>query len=421
MVNFMFKKIKVFIFVHSLFTNIGYAMFKEDENMDENKLEIYEEKKNKSFKKLGLMFLVLAMLISLGVGYQYGKISGEDALQAREVENKVSIEKAETILNPLTSLTGSETSDTVAIVQKVASSVVAITSTVEQSNFYNIYETENKGSGVVYDITPDKIYIITNHHVIDQAKKVMIEFQDGVTGEATLIGSDSETDLALVAVETKSLPTENKMTLSQMTIGDSENLLLGEDVIALGNALGYGQSVTTGVVSALNRSLNLLEGDLALIQTDAAINPGNSGGALVNGKGELIGINTAKISSADVEGVGFAIPIHEVLPIIEALEDKGYVSRPYLGIYGKNVDENISDLYQLPIGVIVMDLIEGSGADEAGLEKGDVIVKLDDQMILTMEDLTEGLKTYEVNDVVKLAIIREGERKVLEVTLKEKE
>lgn len=421
MVNFMFKKIKVFIFVHSLFTNIGYAMFKEDENMDENKLEIYEEKKNKSFKKLGLMFLVLAMLISLGVGYQYGKISGEDALQAREVENKVSIEKAETILNPLTSLTGSETNDTVAIVQKVASSVVAITSTVEQSNFYNIYETENKGSGVVYDITPDKIYIITNHHVIDQAKKVMIEFQDGVTGEATLIGSDSETDLALVAVETKSLPTENKMTLSQMTIGDSENLLLGEDVIALGNALGYGQSVTTGVVSALNRSLNLLEGDLALIQTDAAINPGNSGGALVNGKGELIGINTAKISSADVEGVGFAIPIHEVLPIIEALEDKGYVSRPYLGIYGKNVDENISDLYQLPIGVIVMDLIEGSGADEAGLEKGDVIVKLDDQMILTMEDLTEGLKTYEVNDVVKLAIIREGERKVLEVTLKEKE
>lgn len=395
-------------------------MFKEDENMDENKIEIYEEKKNKSFKKLGIMFLVLAMVISLGVGYQYGKTSGEEAPQAREEENTVSIEKAETILNPLTSLTGSETNNTVAIVQKVASSVVAITSTVEQNNFYNIYETENKGSGVVYDITPDKIYIITNHHVIDQAKKVMIEFHDGITGEATLIGSDSETDLALVAVETKSLPTANKMTLSQITIGDSENLLLGQDVIALGNALGYGQSVTTGVVSALNRSLNLLEGDLALIQTDAAINPGNSGGALVNGKGELIGINTAKISSADVEGVGFAIPIHEVLPIIEAIEDKGYVSRPYLGIYGKNVDENISDLYQLPIGVIVMDLIEGSGADEAGLEKGDVIVKLDDQMILTMEDLTEGLKKYDVDDVVKLAVIREGERKVLEVTLKEK-
>lgn len=394
-------------------------MYEYDQDINEKVTnEMASTKKQRPFLKVlaGLLVVSLFFGFGMGIGLQFSPDGQEVAYDTQPLQVlKETLTSIQTLEKPISDRNNIE------IAQKVAPSVVAITSTVDVQNFFSSYEKEGKGSGVIYEMTSDSILIITNHHVIDNAKNVTVEFFDGTTGQATLMGSDSETDLALIKVNTKDLPTQIKLKLSPAEIGDSNALLLGESVMAVGNALGYGQSVTVGVISALDRSLRLLQGDMALIQTDAAINPGNSGGALVNSSGQVVGINTAKIASQDVEGMGFSIPVHVALPIIDSLKENGYISRPYLGIYGKDVDENLSDLYELPMGVVIMDLVPDSGADDAKLQKGDVIVKIDDTSILTMEDLTNHLKNYQVGDTIDVTVIRDGKTKVvLPVVLKEK-
>lgn len=224
--------------------------------------------------------------------------------------------------------------------------------------------------------------VVTNNHVVEGADSLQVQFIDGETVDAAIKGTDSEKDLAVVAVKLSDI---KKSTLEQIkvaTLGDSDKLEVGEGTIAIGNALGYGQSVTTGVVSALNREVQYENRTMKLIQTNAAINPGNSGGALLNSKGEVIGINAAKYSSSSVEGMGFAIPVSSVKDVIENLMNKETLTKVdsdkkgYLNIYGRDVTSTLSETYSVPTGVYVIEVIEGGAADKAGIEKSNVITKI---------------------------------------------
>lgn len=391
----------------------------EEADLNEELIETRQtlhEKPNKmkwTFSRILALVLVAALAggLGFGLGSHYGpeeSVTGQNDYESFARTLRLSTDFASDQMNA------------VSVAEKVAPSVVAITSTVEVQDFFRTMTTEGQGSGVIYKINEDEILIITNHHVIDDAKEVVVEFSDGSSASAKLVGSDSETDIALISIALADVSEKSLESIKAVEIGDSDILLVGESVMAVGNALGYGRTVTTGVVSAINRDLPLMNGKMQLVQTDAAINPGNSGGALVNATGQLIGINTVKIADTTVEGVGFALPINQVLKIVTQLDKEGYVSRPYLGIYGKDIDDSLADLYELPIGVVVMDIVAGSGADDSDLLKGDVIIKLDDEKISNMADLVSVIETRDVGDQVKLTVIRENEKKVIEITLKEK-
>jgi serine protease Do len=307
----------------------------------------------------------------------------------------------------------------VEIVEEVGPSTVAITTRVAYRDWTNnVFYSPGGGSGVIFKIDADRIYILTNNHVIDEAEELSVEFHGtDHMAQAKVVGSDASTDLGVIAVAKSELTDAELAELSPVRFGDSDALKVGEPAIAIGSPLGYNNTVTVGVISALNRVLDGAN-DLALIQTDAAINPGNSGGALVNNRGEVIGINTVKIADTAVEGIGFAIPINSAKPIIDELIEKGYVSRPYLGIYGRNINEELGELYELPIGVYVSDAIDGEGAARAGIQSGDVIIGIDDQRIETLEDLSGALADKKVGDRVAVKVIRnQTEKRTFEVTL----
>ena len=309
----------------------------------------------------------------------------------------------------------------VQIADQVGPSVVAITSKVTVRDFFSTYQSEGAGSGVVFNINKDSVVILTNNHVIEGAEEVLVEFDEFSSSKAELVGVDQETDLAVIKVKREDVPVEIMGNLKPAVFGNSDTLEVGELAVAIGNPLGYNRTVTVGVVSALNRELQVSANKFTLIQTDAAINPGNSGGALVNGNGEVIGINTVKISDTQVEGIGFAIPINSAKPIVDQLLTNGYVSRPYLGVSGRNIDEQLSELYELPIGVYVARVIPNSAADDAGLEKGDVIISFDGQKLNDMEQLIELIKEHQVGDKIEVKLVRNGTDKVVKtVVLKEK-
>ena len=252
--------------------------------------------------------------------------------------------------------------------------------------------------------------VVTNNHVVEGADSLQVQFIDDETVDAAIKGTDSEKDLAVVAVKLSDI---KKSTLEQIkvaTLGDSDELEVGEGTIAIGNALGYGQSVTTGVVSALNREVQYENRTMKLIQTNAAINPGNSGGALLNSKGEVIGINAAKYSSSSVEGMGFAIPVSSVKDVIENLMNKETLTKVdsdkkgYLNIYGRDVTSTLSETYSVPTGVYVIEVMEGGAADKAGIEKSNVITKINGESVSSMEDLQRKLEYYEKGTEVTLTI-----------------
>lgn len=309
----------------------------------------------------------------------------------------------------------------VSIAEQVGPSVVAITSKVTVEDIFSSYESLGAGSGVVFNINDDSVVILTNNHVIDGAKEVTVEFDEYSSSKATLVGVDPETDLAVIKVAIEEVPKEVMEVLKPAVFGDSDTLRVGETAIAIGNPLGYNRTVTVGVVSALNRELQVSETNFTLIQTDAAINPGNSGGALVNSRGEIVGINTVKIADTQVEGIGFAIPINSAKPIVNQLLEKGYVTRPYFGVAGRDIDEKLSELYELPIGVYVVNVIPGSAADQAGIQRGDVIISFDSEIVMNMEQLIALIKDKSVGDEIEVKIIRNGKEKIVTtVKLKEK-
>ena len=318
-------------------------------------------------------------------------------------------------------------------VPAVMTSIVSITGkfeTTSQSWFGQTQssESEGVGSGIIIGKKDGKILIVTNNHVVADAKSLSVGFVDGKSASATIRGTDSDADLAVVEVDTKNMKSSTLKKIAVITLGDSSKLQTGERAIAIGNALGYGQSVTGGYISALNRQVQLTDKTMTLIQTDAAINPGNSGGALLNSKGELIGINTVKYSSEDVEGMGYAIPINTARPIINKLiknEATSESEQAYLGVSGQTIDSSMASQFDMPSGVYVQQVIKSSPAQKAGISAGDVIVSFNGSNVSTMDGLKEKISNLKAGKKVKVVVKRQNqmgtyEKKTLTVTLGKK-
>ena len=311
----------------------------------------------------------------------------------------------------------------VAVAQKVLPSVVGIKVEYSVSSIFykNMSSTATaEGSGII--ISEDG-YILTNNHIVNtsssstyyevgKANKVTVTlYNDETEYEGTIVGTDEQTDLAVIKID--------KTGLAAATLGDSDSVQVGEFAMAIGNPLGMQSSVSSGMISAVNRKVTSDGITFTLIQTDTAINSGNSGGALVNSKGEVIGINTLKMSGSGIEGMGFAIPINSAKPIYEQLIQYNKVKRPYIGISGRDLDEKTAKANNLVVGVYVLSIDEFSAAEKAGLKIGDVITAIDGKTISTMDELNEVKNTHNIGDEVKLKIYRNGSEKEISVTLQE--
>lgn len=305
------------------------------------------------------------------------------------------------------------------IAEQLEPSVVAITNESVQESFFGETVGTSSGSGVIFNISTKYIYILTNNHVIENASNLNVNFTGDKTYAADIVGSDADTDLAVITVQKDKMLPEDFERIRPVTLGDSANLSVGEQAIAIGNPLGYTNTVTVGVISALDRIISDDLNALSLIQTDAAINPGNSGGALVNARGELIGINTIKISDTAVEGIGFAIPINSALPVLEEIIAKGYVSKPFMGIFGRDVTEDLAKMYDIPMGVFVSDIIPSGPASHSDLKAYDIITAIDGQPVLTMFDLNRIIAGYTIGDSITVTVQRETDDvfKTLEIEI----
>lgn len=311
--------------------------------------------------------------------------------------------------------------DVSSIAKNAMPSIVAITnkSVQEVQDYFSMFsrgsgtqeqEVESQGSGIIIGQNDSELLIATNNHVVEDADTLSVCFADDQAYEATVKGTDADNDLAVIAVKLSDISDDTMSQIKIAEIGDSDQLQVGEQVVAIGNALGYGQSVTTGIVSAVNRQLEGSDSENGFIQTDAAINPGNSGGALLNANGEVIGINSAKINSSAVEGMGFAIPISDASDVIQNLmnkETRSKVSdeeRGYLGIKGYDVSEEGAQMYNMPTGVYVKEVMSGGGAEKAGLTKGSIITGFEGSSISGMSSLQEQLQYYKAGEEVTLTV-----------------
>lgn len=391
------------------------------------KKEKKRRKRLEGFKKTLARTAIIALVFGLvsgaafsGVTYWMGQSTG-------------GISGANIIMNtaaPLASAGTDETEGTVkAVTKSCMPSVVSITnkSVTEIRTFFGNFAKENQssGSGVIIGQNDSELLIVTNYHVISGSQQLSVVFsfeenQSDVGSDrvvsAVVKGYDASKDLAVISVNLADLSKETKEQVRVAVLGESNDLELGEHVVAIGNALGYGQSVTDGIISALNRGLSLSNSDGTVvtnkyIQTNAAINPGNSGGALLNMRGELIGINSAKVSDSSVEGMGYAIPISDVLPIITDIMSRetrtivvDEALRGYLGISGEDVTSSDSQRYGMPIGVYVSHVTAGSAADKAGINQGNIITKLDGYTISSMAELQNRLKYYAAGETVDVVI-----------------
>lgn len=324
--------------------------------------------------------------------------------------------------------------DVSSVVDEVMPSIVAITNTgtVTYNSFFGkqSQQSQSCGSGIIVSEDDDYLYIATNNHVVADSDELTVQFDDDSVVKAEIRGTDPDDDLAVVRVKKSDLGKDTYSNIKIASIGDSDGVAVGSPAIAIGNALGYGQSVTTGIVSALNRTVTTQDSQTGetvtnnnLIQTDAAINPGNSGGALLNENGEVIGINSVKYSSTEVEGIGYAIPMSVAKPIIESLiQDGKYTNenQAYLGIKGGDVSSDMV-AYGFPQGVYVSSVSTGSGAANAGLQEGDIITAIDSTKISSMTELQSALKSYKAGDKVTLTVARQSGRQYeeskVEVTL----
>lgn len=371
---------------------------------------------------------IFALLVG-GIGASYFAIANKSAKTEIEMTQETTqaeseqVAEAQTQESVKTTTVSAQTStvvtDVTAVVSEVMPAMVIIHNNYTASANYFGYVQEQEatasGSGIIVGQNDTELLIATNYHVIEGADTLEVIFSDDATVKAVVKGTNSDMDLAVIAVMLDDISSDTKDSIKVATLGDSDQLVLGEPAIAIGNALGYGQSVTTGVISALNRQVELDDGSTReFIQTDAAINPGNSGGALLNVQGEVIGINSNKIGGDTVEGMGYAIPISAAKPIIEQLmneETKIKLSdeeRGYIGISGVSVTSDVSSIYGLPLGVYVADVTSGGGAEAAGIQKGDVIVSFDGVEIASMDDLQTRLQYYAIGTTVKVTVMRQN-------------
>lgn len=286
------------------------------------------------------------------------------------------------------------------------------------------YEVPSSGSGIIIGENDTELLIVTNNHVVQDTVSLKITFVDDAAVDAVIKGTDTDTDLAVISVPLDQIPQETKEKIAVARLGDSDGLKVGQGVIAIGNALGYGQSVTVGYVSALNREIKTSDGNArVLLQTDAAINPGNSGGALLNMKGEVIGINAAKYSSTEVEGIGYAIPVSGVQDILDELMNRKTRSevaeekRGYLGIQGTIVDEDAAAAFGMPKGVYVYKILKDGAAADSQLREKDIITKLDGMTVKSMQELQKLLKGYESGETIELLVQRQEDGQYKEIQI----
>ena len=386
-------------------------------------------KKKKEHKKmpkavavtgLALMFGVVSSATFLTTNYVGTKVL---KLGTTQKSTSTTSTSAVTSNASLTKTSSVVTSDVSSVVENVMPSIVSITnmSVQEVQNYFggtSKQESESAGTGIIISQNDSELLVVTNNHVVAGSDTLTVTFADGNSVEANIKGTDSEYDVAVVAVPLDSISEDTKKAISVATLGDSTELKVGEPAIAIGNTLGYGQSVTTGVISALNRSVSetdqttgeTTESSVKLIQTDAAINPGNSGGALVNASGEVIGINSSKLVGDSVEGVGYAIPISDVSDLIENLmnqETKTKVAEAdqgAIGIKGMSVSTEYSQQLNMPEGVYVSEVTKGGGAEKAGMTRGCIITGINGTTVSSKDDLQEQLQYYAKGDEVELTI-----------------
>lgn len=370
-------------------------------------------KKGSKFAAMALAFGVLASTAFQGSNYLYNKANGGTVTATDKAELNI----ASAVSSSSTDAAGTDTDSSAsvsAIAEAAMPSLVAITnkSVQEMQSMFGqtqAYESESSGSGIIIGKTDTELLMVTNNHVVSGAQDLSVGFVDESVAEAAVKGTDADHDIAVIAVKLSDLSEDTLSAIKVIEIGSSSNLEVGEQVVAIGNALGYGQSVTTGIVSALNREVTIDNTANTLIQTDAAINPGNSGGALLNMSGQLVGINSAKYSDTSVEGMGYAIPVDDVVDIIENLmnrqvrtEKAAEGERGFLGISGQNVTSEVSQAYDMPKGIYITSVETGSAAERAGLQKGDIITKFDGTSVSALADLKEQLAYYKTGEQVEI-------------------
>ena len=402
-----------------------------------------------------LLFGTVSGATMVGVNVAASRFMGNSAAASAEAEKKEEISKAQTESqgsgqdNGQGSAQGNggyqqgqrnngkAVADVSDIVEQAMPTVVAITSTaVYQSNNYGYgwffrggpqtYEVPSSGSGIIVGENDKELLIVTNNHVVEDSTSLKVAFIDSEVVDAAIKGTDAETDLAVIAVPLEQIKDDTKSKIKVARLGNSDELKVGQGVIAIGNALGYGQSVTVGYVSALNREVRVSNTSTReLLQTDAAINPGNSGGALLNMRGEVIGINAAKYSSTEVEGIGYAIPISKAEDIMNQLMNRKTMNpveearRGYLGIQGTSVDEESAAAFGMPRGVYVYKILEEGAAARSDLREKDIITKVDGQSVRNMTDLQELLACYEMGEQIDLTVQtqKDGEYQERTVTI----
>lgn len=357
---------------------------------------------------LAVLFGVVGGLSFQGVNYISGKVLGT----GNSSQNSSQVQPVQTTDSADGEMKGSDITQIAANSMPFVVSIQNMSVKQVQDFFGGIREQEqtSAGSGIIVGQNDSELMIVTNNHVIEKSQTLTVTFHDETSVEAVVKGTDATKDLAVVAVPLKQISSDTKDSIKVAVLGDSENLLVGEEVIAIGNALGYGQSVTNGIVSAKDREIEMEGFDSKLIQTNAAINPGNSGGALLNSRGEVIGINTVKVNDSAVEGMGYAIPISDVTDIITNLMNKETrtqvpeTRRGYIGIEGTNVDSQSSEQFGMPEGVYVSRVMKGGGAAEVGITKGCVITGIEGSGVNNMESLQEQLSYYRIGEKVTLTV-----------------
>ena len=414
--------------VDSTYRNVYYS---DDVDMGRNAgSSFYEDKPKKEKKKGGAFGKVAKFMAKAAV---FGVIAGATFYGINAAANYIyptnqpvqnNVQLPATIVSGTSGGSGAAVvMDVSDIVEEVMPSVVSVVGRFSNEITYGPFslgkqEYDGSGSGIIVGQSDTELLIATNNHVIEDAETLTVTFTDNtpqdlsddVSVEALVKGTRSENDLAVIAVPLENIPEQVLSYIKIATLGDSDNLRAGEGTIAIGNALGYGQSVTTGCVSALNRQVQIENLSLNMIQTDAAINRGNSGGALLNMKGEVIGINSAKYSSTGVEGMGYAIPISSVVDIINELmnrETRTIVDaedRGYLGVKGIEISADYSQAYGVPVGFSVQEVVEGGAAEKAGIQKYDIIVRVDGQTVESYADLSELLQYYKAGETVKVVV-----------------
>ena len=368
-----------------------------------------------------VLFGTVAGGVMTGVNYVGARLTGLADITAAapaETEGTTTAQVPETSAasNNGSTTAVSTVTDVSSIAEKAMPSLVAIndTMTVEQNNFFGMpqtYQAQSSGSGIIVGQNDTELLIATNNHVVSGATDMKVTFTDSTQIAAAVKGTDSATDLAIIAVKLSDIPSDTMSKIKVATLGNSDNVKVGQQVIAIGNALGYGQSLTVGYISALDREITDENGiQHTYIQTDAAINPGNSGGALLDLNGNVIGINAAKNASTEVEGMGFAIPISKAQEILNNLMTKktreavDESAQGYLGIQGTNIDANASKEYGMPVGIYVYKIVEGGAAANSDLKEKDIITKFDGQSVTNMEELKQMLTYYEGGSTVSLTV-----------------